>query len=205
MPEAAAKWHELCPKGAVPEDGGAVGPDVQSGAPAQQADNTTSCSATVPPLSLTLTDSEGKPQRTALGHFVAGNTESRKHGQYGRVSAALIEERERFERLSLTDDGGAQVPVRRAARHGYRARLDVQIKALSDALEHFGLFDRRNHLRVAWLQQLTSLISTAQRLDASLGDDTQLRSVGSGLSADQWAARARAARTESETNQGETK
>lgn len=42
----------------------------------------------------------------------------------------------------------------------HRARLRVHICALSDAVERYGLFDRRNRLRA---------ISTAQRIDGTLG------------------------------------
>jgi hypothetical protein len=108
--------------------------------------------------------------------FKPGNAFGRRHGLYGRVSEALVAERQDFLRRSLADDG-SDVPVRRAARHDYRARVHVAIVALSDSIELHGLFDKRGKLRIHWLLRLEGLISTAQRLDAGLGDDRQARNV----------------------------
>ena len=132
-------------------------------------------------------ESAPKPQRTVSGQFLPGNTVARRHGMFAeRVSEALVAEREAYEAASIADDG-ADVPVRRASRHRYRARVHIQIEALSNALEHFGLFDKRNRLRTAWLQRLEGLIATAQRLDASLGDERRAKDIGA-LSSTEYAA-----------------
>jgi hypothetical protein len=168
---------------AVPRDNGIPGaPDTQTFAPAQVPINAETCGVTVTPLSRDLTVSAPKRSTT----FQPRNRKAQTHGLHARVSDALIAEREDFERRSLTDDG-TDVPVRRASRHRYRARVHVQIEALSEALEQFGLFDKRGKLRVGWLQRLESMIGVAARLDASLGDERGARPVQT-LSAAQWAA-----------------
>jgi hypothetical protein len=81
---------------------------------------------------------------------------------------------------SLADDGGAsQVPTRRRSLHEYRARVHRRIVQLDAALEIRGLFDKRGKLRVAWLQQLQSLINTAKGVDQLLGLARQPKQVPS--------------------------
>ncbi|HEY0876690.1 MAG TPA: hypothetical protein VGD94_24655 [Vicinamibacterales bacterium] len=175
------------PLTAIGAPGEAGAEDPTSRAPVQVPDSSAPSAATVPALSPSPADSEPIPQRGPGGRFLPGNRESRKHGLFGaRVSAALIAEREAFEAACLADDGG-DVPVRRAARLQYRARLHVQIRALSDALEQFGLFDRRGRLRGQWLQRLEGLIAVATRLDATLGDERRARDI-SRMSAAEYAA-----------------
>lgn len=161
--------------------------DSTSRASVQVIDPATTSEATVSALSSVPADST-PIERGPGGRFLKGNRESQKHGLFGaRVSAALVAEREAFEAAALADDGGADVPVRRAARLQYRARLHVQIRALSDALEQFGLFDRRGRLRGQWLQRLEGLVTVATRLDATLGDERRARDI-TRLSAAEYAA-----------------
>jgi len=82
----------------------------------------------------------------------------------------LREEVTAFLEASLTDDGGAdQTPMRRRSLHEYRARIHRRTLQLDAAIELRGLFDKRGKLRVAWLQQLQSLINTAKGIDQLLG------------------------------------
>ena len=75
-----------------------------------------------------------------------------------------------YTAASITDDGGAsEVPARRRSLHEYRARLHRLVLQLDAAIELRGLFDKRGKLRVAWLQQLQSLINTAKGIDSLLG------------------------------------
>jgi hypothetical protein len=127
-----------------------------------------------------------RPERGPDGRWLARNSGAKRHGLYGRVSDALIAEREDYERACLADDGG-DVPIRRASRIRYRGRLHVQIEALGNAIEAHGLFDKRGRLRIPWLQRLDSLINTAMRLDASLGDERRARDITT-LSAAEYAA-----------------
>jgi len=105
------------------------------------------------------------------GRFAPGNAVARKHGLHSSaLTDALREEREAFLAASIVDDGGeSEVTTRRRSLLDYRARLHVQIIALSDALERFGMFDRRGRLRSGWLQRLEALIGRGQAIDATLG------------------------------------
>jgi hypothetical protein len=94
--------------------------------------------------------------------------------EFSHLAAELLE----FEQASIADDGGAEnVTHRRRSLHGYRARLHRRIVQLDSAIELKGLFDKRGKLRVAWLQQLQSLINGAKGLDSLLGLDRRARKV----------------------------
>jgi hypothetical protein len=94
------------------------------------------------------------------------------------LTEALAEERRAYLAGSLTDDGGeAEVPTRRRSLHEYRARLHVHIGQLSDAIERFGLFDRRGRLRATWLQRLEGLVDRARAIDATLGLERRARAL----------------------------
>lgn len=113
-----------------------------------------------------------------LGH---GAALSARHGLFAAEAAEhLADARRAFLAESLTDDGGeGEVPTRRRALHEYRARLDGHIRQLSDALEAFGLFDRRGRLRATWLQRLEGLVDRARAIDATLGLARRSRPVES--------------------------
>jgi hypothetical protein len=51
----------------------------------------------------------------------------------------------------------------------YRSMLHRRIHQLQDAIDHFGLFDRRGKLRALWLSMLKNFIAEARALDALLG------------------------------------
>ena len=72
---------------------------------------------------------------------------------------------------------GHDIPTRRRALLGYRARLHRRITQLDDALEIHGLVDRRGRLRSAWLQQLQGLMATAKALDTLLGLERRVKRV----------------------------
>jgi hypothetical protein len=77
---------------------------------------------------------------------------------------------------AVADDGGKdEVPVRRQSLLDYRARLHRRIVQLDGALEVRGLVDRRNKLRVAWLQMLATLIASARSIDSLLGLERRQR------------------------------
>lgn len=118
-------------------------------------------------------------QQDARGRFLPGNALAKRHGLHASRSAeAMASAREQFLASDMADAGGlGDVPTRKASLHHYRARLHSHISALSDALETFGLFDKRGRLRVAWLQRLEGLMTTAHRLDATLGLERRARPV----------------------------
>lgn len=118
------------------------------------------------------------PDRDARGLFLRGNRVAVRHGLRAQIRDALAAERQDFEHASLIDDGGAEaIPTRRRSLHTYRARLHTHIHQLSDALEQYGLFDHRGHLRSAWLQRLEGLIDRARALDATLGLDRRAKRI----------------------------
>jgi hypothetical protein len=70
----------------------------------------------------------------------------------------------------VADEGDPEdVPARRKSLLEYRGRIHRRIVQLDTALELRGLIDKRGKLRVAWLQQLSSFITTAKSLDQLLG------------------------------------
>ncbi len=85
---------------------------------------------------------------------------------------------EAFVQGSLSDEGEDDIPTRRRAQLGYRARVHRRILQVDDALER-GLFDRRGKLRVAWITKLESLIATAIRIDVMLGLERRQKRVES--------------------------
>ena len=112
--------------------------------------------------------------RDARGRLLPGNLAAVTHAlRTDRLPpefAQLAQEVEDYMAASITDDGGAsEVPARRRSLHEYRARIHRRILQLDAALELRGLFDKRGKLRVAWLQQLQSLINAARGIDSLLG------------------------------------
>ena len=84
--------------------------------------------------------------------------------------SVLRDEVAEFTQAALVDEGDVNdVPARRLALLGYRARLHRRILQLDAALELRGLIDRKGKLRVGWLQQLTGLIERARSIDTTLG------------------------------------
>jgi hypothetical protein len=115
----------------------------------------------------------------------------------------LQEQVDAFIRGSLLDDGGDgddEIPTRRRAHHGYRGRIHRRILQVDEAIQMYGLFDRRGKLRVGWLTTLQALVSTAIKIDVLLGLQRRPRKIESPI---EWltrraaeAAEARAARTD---------
>ena len=114
-------------------------------------------------------------ERGANGQFLPGNRAAVTHGLYaaGAVPAELGHlqaEVRQFVAVALVDEGDvAQIPARRLALIEYRARLHRRIVQLDAVLEQRGLTDSSGKLRVAWLQQLQSLMNAAKGIDALLG------------------------------------
>jgi hypothetical protein len=78
----------------------------------------------------------------------------------------------------LADEGDvADVPTRRLSLLSHRARIERRIIQIDARLEQAGLTDKRGKLRVAWLQQLQSLINTAKALDQLLGLERKQKRV----------------------------
>ena len=138
----------------------------------------------------------GDPQRCALGHLLVGNAvgaatqfgpgnwEALQHTQrsdrWPPELQVLRAEVEAFETAALVDEGDeAELPARRRALLGYRARLHRRILQLDGLLELRGLADKRGKLRVAWLQQLAGLIEKARQLDVTLGLERRAKRVPS--------------------------
>ena len=122
--------------------------------------------------------------RDARGRFLPGNLAAVTHAlRTDRLPpefAQLAQELEDFMAASITDDGGAsEVPARRRSLHEYRGRIHRRILQLDAAIELRGLFDKRGKLRVAWLQQLQSLINAAKGIDSLLGLERRQRPVTS--------------------------
>ena len=79
---------------------------------------------------------------------------------------------------SVADAGGPEeMGARELADHEYRGLLHVRIVKLARALDRHGDFDGRGRLRVGWIRQLESLISTALSLDKTLGLRRRARPV----------------------------
>ena len=81
---------------------------------------------------------------------------------------------------ALVDEGDVgQIPARRRVLIEYRARLHRRIVQLDAVLERRGLTDSSGTLRVAWLQQLQSLMNAAKGIDALLGLQQRTKKVTS--------------------------
>lgn len=114
------------------------------------------------------------PERRPDGRFAPGNLAAVRHAlRTDRVPpefAHLAAEVDEFVSGCLTDEGDeSDVSTRRRALLQYRARLHRRIVQLDAAIETQGLFSRDGKLRVAWLQRLEGLITTAKALDSMLG------------------------------------
>lgn len=124
-------------------------------------------------------------ERGADGQFLPGNRAAVTHGLYaaGDVPAEfahLQAEVRQFVADALVDEGDlAQIPARRLALIEYRARLHRRIVQLDAVLELRGLTDSSGKLRVAWLQQLQSLMNAAKGIDSLLGLQKRTKKVTS--------------------------
>jgi hypothetical protein len=117
------------------------------------------------------TEPTGRDER---GRFLPGNLAAVRHAlrteRLPKEFAHLAAEVDEYVSASIADDGGdSEVPTRRRSLHEYRARIHRRVLQLDAAIEIRGLFDRRGKLRVAWLQQLQGLITTAKGIDTLLG------------------------------------
>ena len=116
------------------------------------------------------------------GRFVKGN---RAHLTTALRAKALPPEMahlvdlERDDLLqAIADDGGpSEIIRRRAQTHENRQRIQRRVRQVEFALDRFGLFDHKGHLRVVWIDKLIALVNTAARLDALLGLDRRARSI----------------------------
>lgn len=122
------------------------------------------------------------PRRCCKGHVLRGTFLAVRHAlRTDRLPPEfehLAAEVERFASASIADDGGeGEVATRRHSLHEYRARLHRRVLQLDAALELRGLFDPRGKLRVAWLQQLQSLITTSKAIDSLLGLERRQKPV----------------------------
>jgi hypothetical protein len=126
------------------------------------------------------------PGRCAAGHPIPGNdlgkptrfqpenwaaaTSTLRSDRWPAELEVLRAEVESFLTATLADEADPDdVPARRKALLGYRARLHRRIVQLDAMLELRGLVDRRGKLRTQWLQQLAGLIERARQLDVTLG------------------------------------
>jgi len=76
---------------------------------------------------------------------------------------------------------GILVVSQTQAQHEYRALIHRRVRQLSDALDTYGLFDKRRKLRVAWLPRLEALMTLATRIDSTLGLERRSKAVPSPL------------------------
>lgn len=107
--------------------------------------------------------------RDRRGQFVKGNAAAKTHALHAALPPEFAEiARAAFLERALTDEGD-EPPTRRRSLIEYRAVLHGQIQLLANAVERFGLFDRRGKLRSAWLSKLESLTNTALSIDRLLG------------------------------------
>jgi len=113
------------------------------------------------------------PARCAKGHALVRNglaITTAFDAQALPPSLALLDhDVEQFVSGCLVDEADDDLPTRRRALLGYRARVHRRILMLDSALELRGLVDRRGRLRAQWLQRLEGLIGVARALDAQLG------------------------------------
>lgn len=79
---------------------------------------------------------------------------------------------------AIADDGGADnIARRRAQSHENRQCIQRKIRQLTIALDRFGIFDGKGHLRSLWIDKLIALVNTATRIDIALGFERRARSV----------------------------
>jgi hypothetical protein len=137
--------------------------------------------ASLPPAS-TVETVEPSPLQTdeyrdRRGRFAKGNPFAKTHALHAAHPPEFAEvARVDFVERALTDEGD-EPPTRRRSLIEYRAVLHGQIHLLANAVERFGLFDRRGKLRTAWLSKLESLINTALSIDRLLGLDRRAKGV----------------------------
>jgi hypothetical protein len=123
------------------------------------------------------------PVRDGRGRFLPGNLAAVSHALRAETLppelAHLPAEIDAWMASVAADEGNPDdVSTRRRALLEYRGRLHRRVVQLDTALELRGLVDKRGKLRVAWLQQLSSLITTAKALDMVLGLERKARKVG---------------------------
>ena len=123
-----------------------------------------------------------KCQRTTCRRTLPGNRLSYKTGIYAIATTSeqrAIETAGRaLAEQSVADAGGrVELGARELSDHEYRGLLHIRILKLAWALDRHGDFDGRGRLRVGWIRQLESLISTALSLDKTLGLRRRARPV----------------------------
>ncbi len=130
-------------------------------------------------------DAPTGPDRNDRGQFLPGTLAAVKNGLRAAVLppefAHLRADVDAFVDGCLVDEGDeSDVSTRKRALLEYRARLHRRIVQLDAAIEVRGLLDRRGKLRVAWLQQLQSLITAAKGIDSLLGLQRRPKMVSPG-------------------------
>jgi hypothetical protein len=116
------------------------------------------------------------------GKFVKGNrahvkTALRAKALPPEMEHLVVQERDDYQQAIADDGGPSEIIRRRAQAHENRQRVQRRIRQLEIALDRFGLFDHKGHLRVAWLQQLVALIGRAESLDRLLTLERRARVV----------------------------
>jgi hypothetical protein len=112
--------------------------------------------------------------RPGCRKVLKGNALSRRVGLYAAATTpeliAIEDAGLALFEQSVADAGGRdELIAREVAQHRNRALLQTKIDKVALALDTHGLFDRRGRLRVGWISQLESLISTALAIDKTLG------------------------------------
>src|SRR5262249_48358958 len=125
-----------------------------------------------------------RPGRNAKGQFLKGNYEAITHAlRATRLPPELqhlpAEIAEWMANVAADEGDPDEIPTPPQGLLEYRGRIHRRIVQLDTALELRGLIDKRGKLRVAWLQQLSSLISTAKSLDQLLGLERRPKKVQS--------------------------
>lgn len=116
-------------------------------------------------------DWDGASDRDRRGRFMRGNRASVRHSLHTENVPELARiAREQFLWQARADEAD-DPPTRRASLIEYRSVLHGQIALVANALERFGIFDRRGKLRALWLTKLESLIGAAVSIDRLLGLD----------------------------------
>ena len=109
-------------------------------------------------------------------------TAADRRNELPRAFEYLQQQIDAFVNGAIVDEGvvnESEIPARRRSHLVYRGRVHRRILQVDEALERFGLFDRRGKLRVAWISKLESLIATAIRIDNLLGLDRRPRRIES--------------------------
>lgn len=124
-----------------------------------------------------------RAERNERGQFVRGNVAAVKTGRYakGQLPEALeaLDALSRdFLEQSIEDDGGrAALSARRISQHENRAIVWLMTRRLALSFDAHGMHSRDGKLRVAWLQQLGTMLAKATEIDRLLGLDRRAKSV----------------------------